>query len=102
MHLLVGLGNPGDDHRNNRHNIGFMAADTIAARHGFGPWRQKFQGLVAEGNLCGEKALILKPQTWMNRSGDSIAAAVSFYKLEAKDVVVLYDEIDLAPGKVRV
>ena len=102
MHLLVGLGNPGDDHRNNRHNIGFMAVDAIAAKHGFGPWRQKFQGLIAEGSLCGDKALILKPQTYMNRSGDSIAAAVKFYKLEAKDVVVLYDEIDLAPGKVRV
>lgn len=102
MHLLVGLGNPGDDHRNNRHNIGFLAADAIAARHGFGPWKQKFQGLIAEGSLCGEKALILKPQTFMNRSGDSIAAALNFYKLEARDVVVLYDEIDLAPGKVRV
>jgi len=102
MHLLVGLGNPGDDHRNNRHNIGFLAADAVAARHGFGPWRQKFQGVIAEGNLCGEKALILKPQTWMNLSGNAIVAAVKFYRLEAKDVVVLYDEIDLAPGKVRV
>jgi PTH1 family peptidyl-tRNA hydrolase len=102
MHLLVGLGNPGDDHRNNRHNIGFLAADAVAARHGFGPWRQKFQGLIAEGTLCGEKALLLKPQTYMNRSGDSIAAAAKFYKLEARDVVVLYDEIDLAPGKARV
>lgn len=102
MHLLVGLGNPGDEHRNNRHNIGFMAADAVASRHGFGPWRQKFQGLIAEGSLCGEKALILKPQTFMNRSGDSIAAAAGFYKLEASDVIVLYDELDLAPGKVRV
>ena len=102
MHLLVGLGNPGDDHRSNRHNIGFLAADAIAARHGFGPWKQKFRGLIAEGSLCGERALILKPQTYMNRSGDSIAAALNFYKLEAKNVIVFYDEIDLAPGKVRV
>lgn len=102
MHLLVGLGNPGDDHRSNRHNIGFMAVDAIASRHGFGPWRQKFQGLIAEGTLCGEKALLLKPQTYMNRSGDSVAAAVKFYKLQPSDVTVLYDEIDLAPGKVRV
>lgn len=102
MHLLVGLGNPGDEHKRNRHNIGFMAADAIAARHGFSPWRQKFQGLIAEGSLCGEKSLILKPQTYMNRSGDSVAAAAAFYKVEASNITVLYDELDLTPGKVRV
>ncbi len=102
MHLLVGLGNPGDQYRNNRHNIGFMAAEAIARRHDFPPFRQKFSGLVAEGSIAGERVLILKPQTFMNRSGDSVAAASSFYKIEPRDVTVLYDEIDLVPGKVRV
>lgn len=102
MHLLVGLGNPGDKYRNNRHNIGFMAADAIARGHGFPAFRQKFQGLIAEGQIGSEKALILKPQTYMNNSGDSIQAALKFYKLAAEDVIVLYDEIDLVPGKVRV
>jgi PTH1 family peptidyl-tRNA hydrolase len=102
MHLLVGLGNPGDKYRTNRHNIGFMAADAIASRHGIGPFRQKFQGLIAEGQIGGEKVLLLKPQTWMNNSGDSILAASQFYKLSPEDVTVFYDEIDLIPGKVRV
>ena len=102
MHLLVGLGNPGDKYSNNRHNVGFMAIDAIATRHGFGSFRQKFQGLIAEGTLDGDKVLLLKPQTWMNNSGDSIQAVTQFYKLAPEDVTVLYDEIDLAPGKVRI
>jgi PTH1 family peptidyl-tRNA hydrolase len=102
MHLIVGLGNPGEQYRRNRHNVGFMAADAIAARHAFGPFRQKFQGLVAEGSIGGDKALILKPQTFMNRSGDSVGAAAQFYKLTAADISVLYDELDLTPGKVRI
>ena len=102
MLLFAGLGNPGDQYRNNRHNVGFMAIDAIAARHGFGPFRQKFQGLIAEGTIDGEKVLLVKPQTYMNSSGDSIQAALAFYKLGVADVTVLYDEIDLAPGKVRI
>lgn len=102
MHLIVGLGNPGDKYRNNRHNIGFMAVDAIARRHGFPGFREKFQGLISEGTLDGEKVLLLKPQTYMNSSGDSVQAATKFYKLGPADVSVLYDEIDLAPGKTRV
>jgi PTH1 family peptidyl-tRNA hydrolase len=102
MQLIVGLGNPGDKYRNNRHNVGFMAIDAIAARHGFAAFRQKFSGLVAEGSIAGEKVLLLKPQTFMNNSGDSVQAATSFYKLDVEDVTVIYDEIDLAPGKVRI
>jgi PTH1 family peptidyl-tRNA hydrolase len=102
MQLLVGLGNPGDKYARNRHNIGFMAADAIARRHRFSPWREKFKGLIAEGTIGGEKVLLLKPQTYMNNSGDAIQAAMSFYKLEPADVTVFYDELDLTPGKVRV
>lgn len=102
MQLLVGLGNPGDKYRHNRHNVGFMAIDAIAGRHGFAPFRQKFSGLISEGTVGGDKVLLLKPQTYMNNSGDSVQAAVKFYKLAPEDVTVLYDEIDLAPGKVRI
>lgn len=102
MHLIVGLGNPGDKYRHNRHNIGFMAVDAIARRHGFPGFRDKFQGLIAEGSIDGERALLLKPQTFMNSSGDSVQQAVRFYKLAPADVTVIYDEIDLAPGKVRI
>lgn len=102
MQLFVGLGNPGDKYRNNRHNVGFMAIDAIAARHGFAPFRQKFSGLISEGTIDGAKVLLLKPQTYMNNSGDSVKAATQFYKLGPADVTVLYDEIDLTPGKVRI
>jgi len=102
MHLIVGLGNPGDKHRGNRHNIGFMAVDAIARRHNFPGFREKFQGLISEGTIDGEKVLLLKPQTFMNSSGDSVQQVVKFYKLSAADVSVLYDEIDLASGKTRV
>lgn len=102
MHLIVGLGNPGDKYRNNRHNIGFLAVDAIARRHSFPAFREKFQGLIAEGSIDGERVLLLKPQTFMNASGDSVQQVTKFYKLGPADVTVLYDEIDLAPGKVRV
>jgi peptidyl-tRNA hydrolase, PTH1 family len=102
MLLLVGLGNPGPDRAGNRHNIGFMAADAIARAHSFGPWRPKFEGLVAEGLLAGEKTLLLKPMTYMNDSGRSVSQAARFYKLEPGDIVVMHDELDLVPGKVRV
>jgi peptidyl-tRNA hydrolase, PTH1 family len=102
MKLWVGLGNPGAKYAGNRHNIGFMAVDRIAGDHGFSPWRSKFQGLLAEGTLAGEKVLLLKPQTFMNLSGQSVAAAMRFHKLEPGEVTVFHDELDLAPGKCRV
>lgn len=101
MLLLVGLGNPGEKYACHRHNVGFMAVDAIANAHGFGPARAKFQGELREGSLGGDKALILKPQTYMNDSGRSVGEAVRFYKLEPEDVVVFYDELDLAPGKLK-
>ena len=101
MKLFVGLGNPGPDYAGNRHNIGFMALDRIAADHGFGPWRKAHHGLMAEGRLGAEKVALLKPETFMNLSGQSVHAAVAFYKLPLGDVVVFHDELDLAPGKLR-
>lgn len=102
MQLLVGLGNPGAQYALHRHNIGFMAADAIAEVHRFEPWRVRFQGLAAEGRIGGIKLLLLKPMTWMNESGRSVGEAMRFYKLTPADVTVFYDELDLAPGKVRV
>ena len=102
MKLIVGLGNPGAKYAGNRHNIGYMAVDRIAADHGFGPWKARFRGLAAEGSLGGEKVLLLKPETFMNRSGEAVAEAVRFYKLAPDEVIVLHDELDLAPGKARV
>ncbi|MCA0907598.1 aminoacyl-tRNA hydrolase [Ruegeria marisrubri] len=102
MKLFVGLGNPGQKYARNRHNIGFMAVERIAEDHGFGPWKSKFQGEISEGRLGSEKILLLKPQTFMNRSGQSVGEAMRFYKLDSTDVVVFHDELDLAPGKVRV
>jgi peptidyl-tRNA hydrolase, PTH1 family len=102
MLLLVGLGNPGSRYAGNRHNIGFMVVDAIARRQGFAPWRRRFQGLAAEGLLGGERTLLLLPGTYMNESGRAVADAAHFYKLGLTDIVVFHDEIDLAPGKVRV
>jgi peptidyl-tRNA hydrolase, PTH1 family len=99
--LWVGLGNPGAKYAGNRHNIGFMALDRIAADHGFTPWRKAFQGLVAEGRLGAEKVALLKPETFMNLSGQSVQAAVAFWKLPLADLTVFHDELDLAPGKLR-
>lgn len=101
MKLIVGLGNPGPKYARHRHNIGFMALDRIASDHGFGPWKGKHQGSVTEGRFGSDRAALLKPETFMNNSGQSVQAAVRFYKLEPSDVVVLHDEIDLAPGKVK-
>lgn len=101
MKLIVGLGNPGAKYAQNRHNIGFMALDRIAADHGFGPWKSKHQGSVSEGRFGSDRAVLLKPETYMNKSGDSVGAAMRFYKLEPGDVIVFHDEIDLAPGKVK-
>src|SRR5436309_6861709 len=102
MLLLVGLGNPGSRYAGNRRNIGFMAVDAIAKRHGIGPWRRRFQGVAAEGPLEGERVLLLLPGTYMNESGRAVSDAAHFYKLGLPDIVVFHDEIDLAPGKVRV
>lgn len=101
MKLFVGLGNPGTQYAGNRHNIGFMALDRIAADHGFAPWRSRFQALVAEGVLGGEKVVLLKPQTFMNLSGQAVGEAMRFWKLEPGDVTVFHDELDLAPFKLR-
>lgn len=101
MLLIVGLGNPGGDYARHRHNVGFMAADAIHRRHGFGPWRRRFRGEVAEGSLSGTKTLILKPQTFMNESGRSVGEAMNFFKLAPPDVLVIHDEVDLPPGKFR-
>ena len=102
MQLFVGLGNPGGKYERNRHNIGFMALERIASEHGFGPWRSKFQGQIAEGLLGRDKVLLLRPETFMNLSGQSVGEAMRFYKLDPGDVTVFHDELDLAPGKVRV
>lgn len=102
MLLFACLGNPGSKYANNRHNVGFMAADAIARRHGFSPWSKKFRGEIAEGKLGDEKVILLKPQTFVNLSGQSVGEAMRFFKLEPSALTVLYDEIDLAAGKVRV
>ncbi len=101
MKLLVGLGNPGAQYAGHRHNIGFMALDRIAGDHGFGPWRSKFQGQLTEGQCGSSKVLLLKPGTFMNLSGQAVQAACAFHKVDPADVIVFHDEIDLAPGKVR-
>lgn len=102
MQLLVGLGNPGAKYAGTRHNIGFMALDAIASEQGFGPWRSKFQAEIAEGRIAGEKILLVKPQTFMNESGRAVGEAARFHKVAPTDVIVFHDELDLAPGKIRV
>lgn len=102
MLVVVGLGNPGDTYRNNRHNIGFMAVDQIHRHFSFGPWTKKFQAYVSEAILESEKVLLVKPQTFMNLSGQAVGEISRFYKVASEDVVVIHDELDLPPGKVRV
>lgn len=102
MKLFAGLGNPGNDYARNRHNVGFMAVERIASEHNFGPWKKKFQGLSADGEIGGERVLLLKPQTYMNESGRSVQEAMSFLKIPESDLVVFYDEIDLPPAKLKV
>ncbi len=102
MLLVVGLGNPEPQYAHHRHNFGFMAADAIVRRHGFSAFRTKFHGELSEGTVKGEKVLVLKPMTYMNESGRAVAAAVQFYKLSPEDVLVIHDELDLEPGKIRV
>jgi PTH1 family peptidyl-tRNA hydrolase len=102
MRLVVGLGNPGLRFAKNRHNVGFVAVDAIARRHGFPAFRDRFKGELSEGSIGGEKRLLLKPQTFMNDSGEAVMAAASFYKIPPAEIVVIHDEIDLRPGKLRV
>ncbi|WP_417428231.1 aminoacyl-tRNA hydrolase [Kiloniella sp.] len=102
MLLFVGLGNPGQKYENNRHNIGFMAVDDIVHRHNFSPWRSRFQGKTSDGRIGTEKVLILKPETYMNESGRAVGEAIRFFKINPEDVFVFYDELDLAPGKLRI
>ncbi|KQV38285.1 MULTISPECIES: aminoacyl-tRNA hydrolase [unclassified Rhizobium] len=102
MQIFAGLGNPGGKYAGNRHNIGFMAVDAIHRRHNFSPWSRKFKAEISEGELGGERVLLMKPQTYMNLSGESVGEAMRFYKLEPKDIVAIYDELDLPPGKARI
>ena len=102
MQIWAGLGNPGDKYALHRHNVGFMAVDTIAAVHGFGPWQKKFRSLVSEGRIGRHKILLIKPQTYMNVSGDAVQQALKFYKLDVGALTAFHDELDLAPFKVKV
>jgi len=102
MLLFVGLGNPGERHVGNRHNIGFMAVEAIAKRHGLRPWRRRFHGVSVDGRLGGERVVLLLPGTYMNDSGLAVAAAAQFYKIALSEIVVFHDEVDLTPGKLRV
>jgi len=102
MLLIAGLGNPGPKYERNRHNIGFMAVDEIVRRHSFGAWRSRFQSMAAEGQIAGHKALVVKPMTYVNESGRAIGEALRFFKMDPAQVVVIYDELDLAAGKIRV
>ena len=102
MRLFVGLGNPGAKYQGNRHNIGFMALDEIARRHGFAPWRRRFQGETSEGHIGNGRVILLKPTTYMNESGNAVGEAVKFFKMSVGDITVFHDEIELPPAKLRV
>jgi PTH1 family peptidyl-tRNA hydrolase len=102
MQLWVGLGNPGTKYALQRHNVGFMAADILVEAHEFSPWSKKFRSLIAEGRIGRHRILLLKPQTFMNDSGDAVQQAMNFYKLGMDDLTVFHDELDLAPFKVKV
>lgn len=102
MLIIAGLGNPGPKYAANRHNIGFMAVDAIHRKNPFSPWSKKFKAEISEGELAGEKVLLIKPQTFMNLSGESVGEAMRFYKLAPTDIVAIYDELDLAPAKARI
>ena len=102
MKLFVGLGNPGSEYARHRHNVGFMAVDRIAGRHGLSPWKKRFHGLTCEGAIAGKRVVLLKPQTFMNDSGRSVGEACRYLKIAAGDIYVFHDELDLAPGKLKV
>ena len=101
MFLVVGLGNPGREYENTRHNVGFMAADKVFGRYRFSSFKEKFDGLVAEGQIAGEKVLLLKPQTFMNLSGNSVVKAALFYKILPENIIVLHDDVDLEFGRLK-
>lgn len=102
MFLIVGLGNPGNEYAETRHNVGFMAVDCLAEKYCFSPFKAKFDGLIADGSIGGEKVLLLKPQTYMNLSGEAVHEAAQFYKIPADHVLVIYDDVSLPVGKLRV
>lgn len=102
MFLVVGLGNPGNEYAGNRHNIGFMAADMFVRRHSFGPWRSRYNSEMCEGTIGGEKVLVQKPMTYMNRSGQAVGEAARFFKIAPEQVIILHDELELPPGRLRV
>jgi peptidyl-tRNA hydrolase, PTH1 family len=102
MKLIVGLGNPGKSYARHRHNVGFMALERIAERHGLGPWKKRYRGLVAEGLIGGRRVMLLMPQTFMNDSGQAVGEAQRYLKIPERDIYVVHDEIDLAPGKLKV
>ena len=102
MKLFVGLGNPGAKYQRHRHNVGFMAVERIAEKHAFGPWKRKFSGFAADGEIAGEKVLLLKPDTFMNESGRAVGEAARFLKIAEGDIIAFHDELDLAPGKLKV
>jgi PTH1 family peptidyl-tRNA hydrolase len=102
MKLFVGLGNPGKEYARHRHNVGFMALERIAERHGLGPWRKRYHGLVTEGPIGGRRVMLLMPQTYMNDSGQAVGEAQRYLKIAEEDIYVFHDEIDLAPGKLKV
>ncbi|MFK7902270.1 MAG: aminoacyl-tRNA hydrolase [Nitratireductor sp.] len=102
MHMIVGLGNPGTKHAKQRHNIGFMAVDAIFRRHSFSHWKKKFNAEIADGEINGQKVILVKPQTFMNLSGEAVGKAMRFYKIACQDIVVFYDELDLSAGMVRI
>jgi len=101
MFLVVGLGNPGAEYAATRHNVGFMAADVIHRRYNFSPFRSKFSGLIAEGQIEGEKVYLLKPQTYMNLSGNSVVQAANFYKILPENIIVIHDDMDLPTDKIK-
>lgn len=102
MFLIVGLGNPGSEYAETRHNVGFMAVDYLAEEYRFSSFKAKFDGMIADGNINGEKVLLLKPHTYMNLSGNSVVKAASFYKIEPQNVVVIHDDMDLQPGQIKI
>ena len=101
MFLIVGLGNPGNEYAETRHNVGVMTVDCLAEKYRFSPFKVKFDGLIADGSIGGEKVLLLKPQTYMNLSGNSVVKAASFYKISPQNIVVIHDDMDLLPGQVK-